>query len=771
MAFWTAARRRFLLFFLSLSAAAWFSEAAPRVLVKDGRSAGYLLVSGRAPLDQFAAREFTDIFRRSTGITLKTVFPGGDAAELPRKRIFIGDTPQTRRYLKEAAIPELPPDASLIAGVGEDIVIAGGGAKGACYGVYAFLEKTLGYRFFTPEDECVPVCKDVVYSGELWRETPAFPMGRKLYMLYLRTSGGPLFQFRNRGMILEDALGGGFTEQYPCFDSGHGFHLYITTEKTKDYYPWDTPRDYFASHPDYFSLDANGKRTPRLQLCFSNPELREEVLKRLIERGRRIGGRGVLVFGANDWPGSFCQCAACRDAEQRRASPAGAFYECLLDILPKLHRELPDIRVSALAYRKRQTEAPPRGIARMPENFICDFAPVDDDQGQFLDAPANRGTLENLQRWAAMTDQITYWYYACVTTAPYGIINRIAHDLRVMRDAGVRGAGICGDATPGLFPLQEYLFLRQAACPDQDPWVPVRDYTAFMYGGAASDFNRYLEEVEAVWAENKVRCELYGPGSVLLDFTPDRLIRWQALFDAMTPLAADDPRTARNLARARIDVDSLCLDHYLRIKTEHPEWPVTPEALITRFRQAPMPEWYRNNYAARVEAAYLMAKAAGKPIPPPLDRLPAARVRAIPLCGDHDAEDPDAVAGRAKWQYLAATNDITEHPFCFYDQAERRTLSAGKIMVDRERAGSYMLYRVGESTIKRTSLLAFGDWWIGFNLAPYYPEGDEHHVYEFWASLKFTGPAFDAQSGQTRNRAFCDRIFIVDRSGLNQGEK
>ena len=94
--FWTAARRRFLLFPLCLSAVAWLEAAAPCVLVKEGRSTGYILVSGRAPLDQFAAREFTDIFLRSTGITLKTVFPGGDAAELPRKRIFIGDTPQAR---------------------------------------------------------------------------------------------------------------------------------------------------------------------------------------------------------------------------------------------------------------------------------------------------------------------------------------------------------------------------------------------------------------------------------------------------------------------------------------------------------------------------------------------------------------------------------------------------------------------------------------------------------------------------------------------------
>lgn len=39
-------------------------------------------------------------------------------------------------------------------------------------------------------------------------------------------------------------------------------------------------RGYFAEHPEFFSMDRNGKRV-KTQLCFSNPELRGELIRNI----------------------------------------------------------------------------------------------------------------------------------------------------------------------------------------------------------------------------------------------------------------------------------------------------------------------------------------------------------------------------------------------------------------------------------------------------------------------------------------------------------
>lgn len=70
-------------------------------------------------------------------------------------------------------------------------------------------------------------------------------------------------QSKLKGLIKDDC---------PSLDGGHGFFLYIPDQRYVNYYKWDRPKNYFESNPEYFSLDRNGKRTNRLQLCFSNRE-------------------------------------------------------------------------------------------------------------------------------------------------------------------------------------------------------------------------------------------------------------------------------------------------------------------------------------------------------------------------------------------------------------------------------------------------------------------------------------------------------------------
>jgi hypothetical protein len=745
-------------------------------IVENGKT-DYIIVTGtNGVYDRFAVGEFQEIMKKSTGAEFRSVKADSQEASTADKRILIGDSPQLRELLGDKQVDGLKNLESLVTKRGDDIIIVGGGNNGTPYGVYSFLEKEIGYRYFIPEydGQLIPAHKTMAYSGKEYRERPAFDLMRTIYMLPYYKRRAALFLYRNHGSInrcsKSTKLKGLLKDDNPNLDGGHGFHLYITTERMKNYYKWDEPKDYFKTNPDFFSMDKNGNRTEKLQLCFANPELRKELTKRIIERGKRKGGNGFLVLGANDWPGSFCYCPECKKLEEKYGCIAGPVYDYILELCPKLKKELPGIKISTLAYRKKQSEAPPINIEKMPDNWICDFAPVDDDQGQALDGPRNIGTLENLKKWNKIAKHISYWYYNCNKTAPFGIVERLQRDIKLMYQNGVRGAGICGVGTPGMNSLQDYLFLRLLLNPDQDAWQLTKEYTDFVYGPAAEDMRNYIRDLEAVWREDKKFIGLYGPGKTMMCYTPERLLKWQKMFDEMEKKVAGLKREKKYISIARWDVDVLCLDHYGRIKKKFPDWKTTPDDLIARLRKVPVPkQFYQHKLREHAETAYLVAIAMNKPIPAPLDKLSGEQIKQLPQCGRvHARKDPDAACGEANTQPFRdgqMEKKKKKIGFDIYDEAAKRLVKHGEIDASKCTPGKYELYFITKTIIPRGGLIAFDSWWgVSDTLAPYYPEGDEFREFEIWASLKFVGPSFGVKTEDNKDRMFCDRIFIVDRN-------
>ena len=227
-------------------------------------------------------------------------------------------------------------------------------------------------------------------------------------------------------------------------------------------YEWDEKIDFFALHPEWFSMDASGKRVDTMQLCFSNKELRKAFVKRVLERCRRVGGEGILTVGANDVPRAFCLCPECKKLAKKYETPAGPYWDFLPELCEAVAAAYPNIRISTLAYRKEQSENFPKGIEKFPDNFIVDFAPVDDNQAFCIGGMGNEKTLANLEKWGKACKRVGYWYYACTTDQPYGPVSRVAGDLRTIKKAGATAPHLCGMYSPGLCNMLDYLFLRLA---------------------------------------------------------------------------------------------------------------------------------------------------------------------------------------------------------------------------------------------------------------------------------------------------------------------
>ena len=99
-------------------------------LVKDGKT-DYVVVIGENGLyDRFAAGEFTELMRKSTGVEFPRVKSGSKEAAAAPKRIFIGDSPEMRGVFGKEKTEKLSNLESIAMEKGDSLAIVGGGNHG-----------------------------------------------------------------------------------------------------------------------------------------------------------------------------------------------------------------------------------------------------------------------------------------------------------------------------------------------------------------------------------------------------------------------------------------------------------------------------------------------------------------------------------------------------------------------------------------------------------------------------------------------------------------
>jgi len=748
-------------------------------LVAGGRS-DYAIVAGKSEVEKVAADEIREIVERSTGVKLPLA---GEALY----RIFVGHSPMAEEVFGKDDLGEN--EYAVTESARGDIWIRGEGFNGTALAAYAFLEDVFGYRMFTPEEggERIVKAATVKTNGYSMRRKQAFLFNRGLTHTYLYgTTNICAYLFRNGARIPKKSWAAktkyrNIDFPHPGKDTGHGFSLYMPCKHLyMDAYEWDERIDFFAVHPEWYSMGPSGKRTDRMQLCFATKEMREAFTKRVLERCRRVGGEGVLTIGANDVPGSFCYCPTCKALQKKYETPAGSYWDFLPDLCAAVAKEYPNVFIETLAYRKEQSENFPKGIEKFPDNFIVDFAPVDDDQYAYIGGPRNEKTLENLKQWCKACKTVDYWFYSCMKH-PCGPVSRVAGDLRRMNEVGTDGVKLCGLYTPSLTCLQDYLFLRLALDPSRDEWALVKEFCDFIFAGASDEIQGIIRDWDKLWFEKQSFMSIDAPMTTRKCYRPADILRWQRVLGAAEKNLKDDPNVRKAFGIFRWDVDMMTLSFWGDIRKEK-DLPkdLTPDKVYVRMKG--VTHWRRygsppkkdeplTGLYAQAENAYFISLALDKPIPAPLDNLGSdVEVHQIPQCGGYfGIDDPDAACGRAKSEVYKPgsaifTNNLVRYDY--YDNNLKRMIKSGTIDVSGFVPGKFKLYKIGDFTIPVGASINLASWWgIGQSLSNYYPEGDADRKFELWVSLKFVGPNFGLKTEDWKDRMVCDRFFLVDRNG------
>src|SRR5262249_34557227 len=88
------------------------------------------------------------------------------------------------------------------------------------------------------------------------------------------------------------------------------------------FYPLVPPKEHFATHPEWYSL-IKGKRTVEGgQLCTTNPELRDFIVRQVKSWLRETPEAKIVSVSQNDWFGA-CECPVCKALDDREGSHSG----------------------------------------------------------------------------------------------------------------------------------------------------------------------------------------------------------------------------------------------------------------------------------------------------------------------------------------------------------------------------------------------------------------------------------------------------------------
>ena len=288
--------------------------------------------------------------------------------------------------------------------ISEDrIVIAGGNGRGVIYGVYGFLEKYAGARFFMPGLETLGEGDIVVDEDD---------------------SFTPIFEFRQ--------------SDWPCGNSDVDWCVKNRINQR----PIPAERGGHMKYGAFVHTLGGFTGTPwDQQPCLSDPENLKKTIAAV--RGILDGDPSVTIVSVSQNDNfNYCKCEKCAAVDAEEGSHAGTLIRFVNAVAADIEKDYPYAVIDTLAYQ--YTRAVPR-ITKPRENVCirlcsieCCFShPLDDGS-----CPENKKFHHDIVEWSKICDRIYIWDYVTdfsyyIPTFPnFGVLRQ---NMRFFAEHGVKG--------------------------------------------------------------------------------------------------------------------------------------------------------------------------------------------------------------------------------------------------------------------------------------------------------------------------------------------
>ena len=413
----------------------------------------------------------------------RTTFSGHTA-----RTIYLGLPPVLQEQY-QPLVDSLRDDGYIIVGDGHDLVLYGKGEKGTLYAMYSFLEM-MGYRLYTPEAMVVPD----VSRMEL-------PVCRKL--------SNPAFRYRevayyypNHSQLYAD-----WHHLHTMADRDSLFGMYVHT-----FGRLLPPSEYYDTHPEWYSLN-NGRRMRDGQLCLSNPEVFEELCRRLSDTMSRRPEAQIWSVSPND-NYNVCECADCRHLDSLYGGHSGT----LMWFVGNVARRFPDKTISTLAYQ--YTRQAPLSTAcyppELPENLQVMLCPIEVGREQPIATSKDGSFRKDMEDWHQLTDNIFLWDYVVQFRNfwdPFPNLHVLQSNLQFFRSKGAQmmfEQGTGPNNVSSWMDLRCYMIAKLLWDPDADIDAIMDDFYQGYYGDAGKYVKEIVDTMTRAVVKGGKRLDIYG---------------------------------------------------------------------------------------------------------------------------------------------------------------------------------------------------------------------------------------------------------------------
>ena len=553
-------------------------------LAADGMPECEIVVpEGSSPTSKFAAQELQSFLEQSTGAKI----PLTDKAAGSKTAIIIGDN--TLSAAAGIEVKKLPRDSFVIRSAGNRIYIAGRDdlnadprktvnegvwgqlyERGTLFGVYDFLERFAGVRFYFPgpTGTIVPKHKTLSVPAMDIIEKPDYTVRElSIYSGAWYEPGQP-----NDGWAGRNLSSYRLRSRTDYIPNCHGLSRlgYLTR--------------FGTSHPEYFALMSNGQRhnNPALphpgQLCFSSG-VREEIYKdaEAFLTGKTAEQRGVKTerFG-------YCWDASGFQPGYFNIMPQDSFYECTCPECRKHFSKGPQAISDFIwgfavetAERLKKNEIPgyvtmmayPPYInlpnVKIPDNMLVMVA----ERGPWNESLPEIQAKDDreIAGWVKKTGgRVWLWTYANkegglgIPGIPSLTPNCIGSYFKRHKE-NIFGAKLQTEVDQYIFNyLNFYVFSKVAWDNSTDVAALLNEHYRLMFGPAADTMHKIYERFEGIWLKKIAGKPVDTPeGPVCIApseyelwnkiYSPEELASLTALFDLAEKQTGNDPEALKRV--------------------------------------------------------------------------------------------------------------------------------------------------------------------------------------------------------------------------------
>ena len=414
-----------------------------KLIVKGKEFHAINVQAGADPAEQYAASEFIQ-YMAKFGI------PEGEGLKV---RIYLDSTAGRDGFRITVS------DA-------DTLEIAGGNGRGVNYGVYRFLERYAGVRYFMPGLETLGE-GDIVVEEE-YAHAPVFEL-RQSDWRCCRDVDWSVKNGVNDMLSIPEERGG-------CFRYAKGYWAHTMSK-----------------------LAGTDK-----QPCVTDPEVLQKTIASVREVLRREP-KDVIISVTQDDGSYRCTCDRCMKIVEEEESWSGLYLRFVNQVAEAVEEEFPDAVIDTFAYY--YTEKAPK-ITRPRHNVcirLCAYSTCHSHTVSDNGCPGNIKFNKVVEDWFAICDRIYIWEYTQnyhYYIPPYPDFGVLRQNMRYYAEHGAKGIYPEGNHNSpryaGFGELRCYLLARLMWDPymsNQDYYGHMDEFLAAYYGKGWRYIRAYLDNL------------------------------------------------------------------------------------------------------------------------------------------------------------------------------------------------------------------------------------------------------------------------------------